>query len=111
MILGNRSAENVLLYLENFQRAYAQEVARKFDCSVSMIQNQMKRMEREGLLESVKIGGLRLYSFNPRYSLLPELRQLLRRRLDLMDEDEFRRLFVERRRPRRAGKPLELYQA
>lgn len=111
VILGNKSAANVLLYMENFQHAYAQQIATKFGCSVSMIQNQLKRMERDGLLESRKMGTLRLYAFSPRYPLLGEVRQLLRRRLDLMDEDEFRRLFIERRRPRAKGKPLEPYNS
>lgn len=109
MILGNESAERVLLYLECFKRVYASQIARKFDCPVSMIQNQLRRMERDNLLESVKFGNLRVYSFNPRYPLLPELRKLLRRRLDLMDREQYERLFVERRRPRKQGKPLMSY--
>lgn len=110
VIFGNQSAERVLLYLESFQRAYARQIATKFDCPVSMIQNQLRRMERDNLLESVKFGNLRIYSFNRRYPLLPELRKLLRSRLDLMERSEYERLFVERRRPRKQGKPLVPYR-
>ena len=50
-------------------------------------------------------GRTRLYRWNPRYPFGRELRALLRKALDQLPASERKRYFVERRRPRRAGKP------
>jgi hypothetical protein len=52
------------------------------------------------------VGRTRLYSFNPRYPFLDELRALLEKALEFYPEEEKARLFPERSRPRRKGKPL-----
>ena len=62
--------------------------------------------ERAGALVSALKGRTRLYTWNPRYPFGPELRSLLAKALDLLPAAERRRYFAERRRPRRAGKPL-----
>ena len=58
------------------------------------------------VLVSTLKGRTRLYTWNPRYPFGPELRSLLAKALDLLPAAERRRYFAERRRPRRAGKPL-----
>jgi DNA-binding transcriptional ArsR family regulator len=106
-IFGNASAERVLLYLEQYGEGYATAIARTFDgLSLNMAQRQLDRFERAGALASSLKGRTRLYSWNPRYPFRRELRALLRKALEQLPETERKRYFSDRRRPRRAGKPL-----
>ena len=105
-ILGNRTAEKVLLYVESYGEAYAQAIANTFDdVTLRMAQVQLARFERGGVLNSQLKGRTRLYTWSPRFPFQQELRALLRKALDSLPEDERRRYFAQRTRPRRAGKP------
>jgi hypothetical protein len=106
-IFGNASAEKVLLYLEQYEEGYATAIARSFDdLSLHMAQRQLDRFERAGALVSSLKGRTRLYAWNPRYPFRRELRALLAKALVQLPDAERKRHFSERRRPRRAGKPL-----
>ncbi|MCG8587813.1 MAG: ArsR family transcriptional regulator [Proteobacteria bacterium] len=106
-IFGNASAEKVLLYLEQYEEGYATAIARTFDdLSLNMAQRQLERFERAGALVSSLKGRTRLYTWNPRYPFRDELRALLKKALAQLPATERKRYFAERRRPRRAGKPL-----
>jgi hypothetical protein len=72
---------------------------------VSTIQNQLDKFELGGILVSTTKGRTRLYTFNPRYPFLKELRQLLDKALTFYPEEEREKLVMDRRRPRRRGKP------
>ena len=105
-IFGNRTAEKVLLFLEHYGEGYARSIAGTFgDVSVSMALAQLKRFEGAGLLVSRRRGRTLLFSWNPRYAFLAEVRALLQKALAALPEQERRRYFRERRRPRRSGKP------
>jgi hypothetical protein len=106
LIFGSATAEKVLLYLERYEEGYAQAIADTFDgVSVSMVQQQLARFERAGLLASVLKGRTRLFLWNPRYPFLAEVRALLAKALRALPDSERRRYFSQRRRPRRSGKP------
>jgi hypothetical protein len=106
-IFGNASAEKVLLYLEQYEEGYATASARTFDgLSLNMAQRQLDRFERAGALVSSLKGRTRLYTWNRRYPFRGELRALLKKALAQLPAAERKRYFTERRRPRRAGKPL-----
>ena len=71
-IFGNRTAERVLLFLEQYGEGYAREIARTFgDVSMSMALAQLKRFEAAGLLVSERRGRTLLFSWNPRYPFRP----------------------------------------
>ena len=106
-IFGNGTAEKVLLYLLQYEEGYATAIADTFDdTSLSMVQGQLERFERAGVLVSTRKGRTRIFSWNPRYPFREELQALLTKELDYLPEDERERYFSQRRRPRRAGKPL-----
>ena len=106
-IFGNASAEKVLLYLEQYEEGYATAIARTFEgLSLNMAQRQLERMERAGALVSALKGKTRVYTWNPRYPFRREIRALLRKALDELPASDRKRYLTERRRPRRAGKPL-----
>ena len=49
-IVGSEGAERVLLFLVARGEGYASEIASFYDMDVSTVQNQLKRMERDGLI-------------------------------------------------------------
>lgn len=106
-IFGNATAEKILLYLEQYEEGYAKALSDTFeDVTLSMVQRQLERFERTGLLVSVLKGRTRLFTWNPRYPFLTEVRVLLRKALESLPAAERKRYFSQRRRPRRTGKPL-----
>lgn len=105
-LLGNATAEKVLLYLEQYGEGYAKAIADTFDdVTLSMAQRQLLRFENSGLLVSLLKGRTRLFLWNPRYAFLDEVRALLRKALESLPEADKQRYFRQRRRPRRTGKP------
>jgi DNA-binding transcriptional ArsR family regulator len=105
-IFGNRTAERVLLYLEQYGEGYGRGIAATFeDVSVSMAIAQLKRFEAAGILVSRRQGRTLVFSWNPRSLFVADLRALLRKALEALPEAERKRYFSARRRPRRSGKP------
>lgn len=88
------------------QEGYAREIARFYDTDLDPIQKQLDRLELGGILVSRSVGRTRLYTFNPRYALLPELKALLEKTLSFYPNELQTRLLENRRRPRRRGKPI-----
>ena len=105
-ILGSLSCESVLVFILSNKEGYAREVARFFDTDLDPIQKQLEKLEVGGVLSSRTAGRTRLYSFNPRYPCLKELRSLLEKALSFYSKEEREQLVMSRRRPRRRGKPL-----
>jgi len=105
-ILGSDNAEKVLIFLFARKQGYAAEIAAFFDTDLSPIQNQLKKFEDGGILVSLLAGRTRLFQFNPAYAFLPELQELLKKAFQFYPPGEIERLKMNRRRPRRTGKPL-----
>jgi DNA-binding transcriptional ArsR family regulator len=105
-LLGNETAEKVLLYLAVNNEAYAQELANRLGLALSTVQTQLQRLERRGILVSRARGRMRFYTFNPRFPLMHDVRALLLRALEFLPDAERAVFAPVRRRPRAAGKPL-----
>ena len=105
-VVGSEGAERVLLFLAARRQGYALEIANTFDMSVSNVQKHLERMERDGLLVSEKVGRTRVFSFNPRYMFKEEVDDLLTKALGFAPSPLKEKLLLDRRRPRRKGKPL-----
>ena len=105
-ILGSLSCERVLIFMLAKQEGYAREIARFFNTDLDPVQKQLEKLEVGGVLVSRTAGRTRLYSFNPRYPFLKELRSLLEKALSFYSKEEREELVMSRRRPRRRGKPL-----
>ena len=76
-VVGSEGAERVLLFLAAREKGYAREIAKLWDMDVSTVQNQLKRMERDGLLINKQTGRTRVFEFNPRYAFLEPVKRLL----------------------------------
>jgi DNA-binding MarR family transcriptional regulator len=96
-IVGSEGAERVLLFLIARDEGYASEIATFYDMDVSTVQNQLKRMERQGLLINKQAGRTRVYKFNPRYAFIAEVKALLARALSLAPQDVREALTLVRR--------------
>jgi predicted transcriptional regulator len=105
-LLGSKNCERILLYLLTRSEGYPSEIARFFEVDSYLIRKQLEKLEAGGVLSSRTAGKTRLYSFNPRYPFLPELKRLMEKALSFYPEEFRTRLLISRQRPRRRGKPL-----
>jgi hypothetical protein len=105
-LLGSLSSERILLYLFARREGYAREIARFYYTSVTPIQKQLEKLAAAGVLCSRTLGRTRLYTFEPRYPFKKELEGLLHKALSFYPPEEQDALLLNRRRPRRSGKPL-----
>ena len=105
-LFGNETAAKVLLYLQELDSGYPRGIAQALKLSLSQVQRQLERLEREGVLASRLFGKVRIYEWNPRCGYLEELRTLLAKGSAMLPDEIRGQLLGERRRPRRSGKPL-----
>ena len=105
-LLGSKSSEKVLIFIEALGEGYAREISRFFKVALDPIQKQLDKLELGGILVSFDKGRTRIYSFNPRYPFLKELKAILEKVITFYPEEERERLLMNRRRPRRRGKSL-----
>jgi hypothetical protein len=105
-LFGSISAERVLIFLFARGEGYAREIAKFYNTDLTPIQRGLAKFEANGVLFSRLAGKTRLYSFNPRYPFKPEIEDLLKKALTFYPPSGRERLLMNRRRPRRSGKPL-----
>ena len=105
-LVGSTNAERVLLFLSARKEGYASEIARTYGVGPSLIQKQLDRMERDGLLVAQQVGRTRVYSFNPRFPFVAEVRGLMLKALEKYPDELQGKIRLDRRRPRRKGKPF-----
>ena len=104
-ILGNRVIEKILFYLFVYGDGYPRQLSDVFGISLNGIQQQLERLENGSVVISRFRGKVRIYSFNPGYPLLKELKQLLEKAVSLLPQEEMKKYYQKRTRPRRRGKP------
>ena len=105
-LLGNVMVEKALFYFLVYGEGYPRSIAANFGVSVTRVQQQLKRLESGGIVVSRLMGKVRIYSLNPRYPFLSELKSLLSRAFEFLPEKEKKDYYMRRTRPRRAGKPI-----
>tara|TARA_R110002124_G_scaffold12197_14_gene58179 strand:- start:7935 stop:8213 length:279 start_codon:yes stop_codon:yes gene_type:complete len=88
------------------EQGYAAEIAKTYGVGASMIQKQLDRMERDGLLVHQPVGRTRMYSFNPRFPLTKEVKALALAALAKYPAEFQQKLTLVRNRPRKARKAL-----
>lgn len=106
VLLGSKSCEQVLFFLYAREEGYPRDIARFYSVDYRPIRNQLEKLENGGVLISRLVGRTRLYSFNPRYPFLTELKILLEKSFGFLPTKDQDQLKMIRKRPRRAGKPL-----
>jgi DNA-binding transcriptional ArsR family regulator len=105
-LFGNPVIEKIFFTLITYKEDYPFGMAKNFNEPVNRFQQQLKRLEENGIVISRLIGKVRLYAFNPRYPFLKELKALISKAYEFIPEKEKDQYYRKRMRPRRAGKPL-----
>ena len=106
-IFGNRTAANTLLFIENYGSGYARRIAGTYDTPVSVVQDQLRKLESAGVLISNTVGRTRVFEFNPWNPTVSNLRRFLEDELKTIPDSLVKQYFRERQRPRRSGKPIQ----
>lgn len=102
-IFGSESAYQVLMFLQNYEKGYASEIARTYGTSLNQIQNQLNKFEDLGILVSRKEANARVFYFR-QSPVTDSLRQFLKDMLEILPKSTLEKFYRERRRPRRYGK-------
>ena len=105
-MFGNPVIEKIFFTALVYNECYALGLAKTFDEPVNKFQQQLKRLEEGGIIVSRLVGRTRVYTFNPRYAFLKELKALISSAYEFIPKTEKERFYSKRTRPRRAGKPL-----
>ena len=106
-VFGNRTAAGVLLFVENYESGYASRIAQTYAMPVSVVQDQLRKLEAAGVLVSRTVGRTRVFEFNPRNPTARRLREFLAAELKALPKGIQKEYFRQRQRPRRTGKRLE----
>lgn len=105
-LLGNQTAEKVLLYIINYGEGHTSGIAQTFDLPKSQVRKQLVRLEEGGILVGRSVGNIRMFQFNPRCPYKKELEVFLEKILSLVSKADQEKYYRQRRRPRRTGKAL-----
>ena len=107
-LFGSSVIEKVLFYLLINQTCYPSQLKRVFQTPLYSFQRALERLERGGVVVSHKVGKTLIYQFNPRYPFLKELEAFLKKSYEFLPPDIRQKFYdpIERKRPRRKGKPL-----
>ena len=106
-VFGNKTAEKVLLHIFHYGESHASAIARDFRSSLTPVIQQLNRFELAGILVSKESGRSRVYTFNPKSPLSRPIREIIEMAYESIPLSERQRLFQNRRRPRRKGKPVQ----
>ncbi len=105
-LLGGETAEKVLLYMTVYEEGYARQISRVFGIAFDSVNKQLKKMEDAGILVSIMKGRTKVFSWNPRYPFLAELKAFLKKAHDYLPEEEKEKYYRQRTRPRKSDKKL-----
>lgn len=105
-LLESSSKEKILIYIYTHGESYPREISVSLGYHVNTVQYQLTKLEGGGVLYSKLKGRIRLFGFNPRYPFKKELVALLEKALTFIPDEERKKLYTPRLRPRRTGKPL-----
>lgn len=104
-IMG-KAAQKILLHLFHYGETYASAISKDLSTSLGQVQRGLDRLENAGLLVSKRSGKTRIYTFNPKSAYVKTFRDLVRIEYESIPLSEREKIFSERRRPRRRGKPV-----
>ncbi len=104
-LFGNAVVEKIFFTLFVYGEGYPLGMAKTFDEPVNKFQQQLKRLEEGGIIVSRLVGNVRLYTFNPRYPFLIELKALIAKAYEYIPKEDKKLFYTKRTRPRRPGKP------
>lgn len=106
VLFGSKCREQVLQFILANDSGYATQIKKFYSIGLDPVQKQLEKLEFGGVLVSQNVGKTIVYSFNPRYAFLDELKILLLKAREFYKPELKESLEMIRKRPRRQGKPL-----
>ncbi len=76
-LLGNKSAEKVMIALHLSGELHASAIAKIYNTALDPIKKQLARFEEAGFLTSREVGRSRLYSFNNKHPMYAPLLNMI----------------------------------
>jgi DNA-binding transcriptional ArsR family regulator len=110
-VLGNKTAEQMLLFLYHYGELHASLLAKMSGLSETPVKNQLNKFENAGLLVSREVGRSRVYTFNPKSPFTKPIKDLISIVYESIPLSEREIIFSRRLRPRRKGKKILLNNA
>lgn len=92
-ILGNETAEKVLINIFHYKSAYANRIARNSGIPVNGVQQQLGRFEEGDILIKEKKDNVVLYSFNLKNPFIDELYEMLEKVYISIPPEDKKKLF------------------
>lgn len=105
-IVGNATAEKVLLHLFHYGEIHASAIASDYGMAVSQVLRQLERFEQAGLVVAKQAGRSRVFQFDPRSPVAAALKEVVRVVYEGIPLSQRQKVFAKRRRPRQKGKPV-----
>lgn len=105
-IFGNKTAEKIMLYLFHYGEAYASGISKDMGITLSQVQKQLDKFDDAGILVNKMMGNTRIYQFNPKHPAVKRLKDLIEIFYETIPLSEREKIFAQRHRPRRKGKPV-----
>ena len=105
-LFGNKTAEKVLLHIFHYGESHASAIVKDFEVSLNAVIQQLNRFENAGVLVSKLSGRSRVYSFNPKSVFTKPVKEIIELAYESISLAERTKIFKNRRRPRRKGKPI-----
>ena len=105
-IIGSVIDEMVLIYILVRETGYLREISRTMNIPATSLVKPLETLEAGSVLFCRVYGRTRVYAFNPQYPFLLELKALLSKAFEYYPAEMKDELLLNRRRPRRKGKPL-----
>src|SRR5271170_7331541 len=99
-LVGNSTAEKVLLYLTSYGEGHISGIAETFKLPKSQVRKQLIRLENGGIVVAQTKGSTRVFQINPRCPFKAELLALTKKILSILPRQEIEKYYRERRRPR-----------
>jgi|JI9StandDraft_2_1071091.scaffolds.fasta_scaffold1192757_1 predicted transcriptional regulator len=107
-ILGNKTAEKVMLHLFHYNESHASAISNDLSIPLTPVVAQLKRFEEGGILISKQVGRSRVYSFNQKSNYYKPLQDLVRIAYESIPLSERQKLFKKSRKPRKSSKILKM---
>ena len=105
-VLGSEIAMKIMLHLVHYNEIYPSAVAKDYKLTLSAVQKQFARFEEAGILVSKLVGRTRVYFFNKKSKSALKFFELVKVYYDGLSIKDKEKMFSQRRRPRRQGKPI-----
>jgi len=105
-LFGGTTVEKILFFMLVYEEGYARQISRLFQVAFDPVNKQLSKLEDAGVLISKLKGRTKIFTWNPRYPFLIEMKALIKKAFEYMPEEDKKKYYMERTRPRKSDKPL-----